>query len=99
MVESSEKDPKNENIEYAYLVPIKEKYKEYDENLLGTYQIEERSGDLTYERMLDAINEFTKGNCCSKNLENYILGNNINSIYQKRPNLFNYNINMATIPC
>ena len=93
VVESSEKDPKNENIEYAYLVPIKKKYKEYNEKLLGTYQIEERSGDLTYERMLDAINEFTKGNCCSKNLENYILGNNINNIYQKRPNLFNYNIN------
>ena len=76
---------------YAYLVPIKEKYRNgYD--LTGEYVVNERIGDLTYIRMKEAIREFIKGNCCSKNLEKYILGeadSNLNNIELK--NIFNYN--------
>ena len=76
---------------YAYLVPIKEKYRNgYD--LTGEYVVNERIGDLTYIRMKEAIREFIKGNCCSKNLEKYILGDadsNLNNIELK--NIFNYN--------
>ena len=42
--------------------------------------------------MKEAIREFIKGNCCSKNLEKYILGeadSNLNNIELK--NIFNYN--------
>ena len=76
---------------YAYLVPIKEKYRN-DYDLTGEYVVNERIGDLTYIRMKDAIREFIKGNCCSKNLEKYILGeanSNLNNIELK--NIFNYN--------
>ena len=76
---------------YAYLVPIKEKYRN-DYDLTGEYVVNERIGDLTYIRMKEAIREFIKGNCCSKNLEKYILGeadSNLNNIELK--NIFNYN--------
>ena len=76
---------------YAYLVPIKEKYRN-DYDLTGEYVVNERIGDLTYIRMKEAIREFIKGNCCSKNLEQYILGeadSNLNNIELK--NIFNYN--------
>ena len=67
-----EEDPDKKNIVYAYLIPIKEKYRAYNKNLIKKYIVKERSGDLTYERMTDAINAFIEGNYCSKNLEKYI---------------------------
>ena len=45
---------------YAYLVPIQEKYR-YSKNLEGEYMANERTGDLTYYRMVQAINEFVNG--------------------------------------
>ena len=90
VVESTEKDPDNENIVYSYLIPIKEKYRYYSEKLIDEFQVEERNGDLTYERMLEAINEFIEGNCCSKNIEKYILGNSVINGYKKFPKIFNY---------
>ena len=76
---------------YAYLVPIKKQYR-YNFNLNGEYLVNERIGDLTYIRMKEAIKEFIKGNCCSKNLEKYILGeagSNLKNI--ELNNIFNYN--------
>ena len=90
VVESTEKDPDNENIVYSYLIPIKLKYRLYSEKLIDEFQVEERNGDLTYERMLEAINEFIEGNCCSKNIEKYILGNSVINGYKKFPKIFNY---------
>ena len=90
VVESTEKDPDNENIVYSYLIPIKLKYRYYSEKLIDEFQVEERNGDLTYERMLEAINEFIEGNCCSKNIEKYILGNSVINGYKKFPKIFNY---------
>ena len=90
VVESTEKDPDNESIVYSYLIPIKEKYRYYSEKLIDEFQVEERNGDLTYERMLEAINEFIEGNCCSKNIEKYILGNSVINGYKKFPKIFNY---------
>ena len=90
VVESTEKDPDNESIVYSYLIPIKEKYRYYSEKLIDEFQVEERNGDLTYERMLEAINEFIEGNCCSKNIEKYILGNSVINGYKEFPKIFNY---------
>ena len=92
VVDSSEEDPDDNSIIYAYIVPIKVKDRYYNKNMLGKYKVEERSGDLTYERMLDAINEFIEGKCCSKNLENYILGNEIENYkrFKEFKNIFNY---------
>ena len=90
VVESTEKDPDNESIVYSYLIPIKEKYRYYSEKLIDEFQVEERNGDLTYERMLEAINEFIEGNCCSKNIEKYILGNSVINGYKEFNKIFNY---------
>ena len=75
---------------YAYLVPIQEKYR-YSKNLEGEYMTNERTGDLTYYRMEQAINEFVNGNCCSNIIENYILGNNIFKNNRRLYDLFNFN--------
>lgn len=77
---------------YAYLVPIKEKYR-YSMDLARKYIVNERTGDLTYIRMKDAIDEFMEGNCCSKNIEKYILGKNVsyNSGYNKLKDIIDYN--------
>jgi len=75
---------------YAYLIPIKEKYR-YSNKLEGNYNVCERIGDLTYYRMGDAIDEFLEGKCCSKEIENYILGNNISKKRRNLKNIFNYN--------
>ena len=77
---------------YAYLVPIKEKYR-YSDDLEGKYIVNERIGDLTYIRMKDAIEEFIEGNCCSKNIENFILGKNVNynSSHNILKSIINYN--------
>ena len=68
VIDSSEDDPDEEGVVYAYLVPIKEEY-QYSKDITGNYDVQERNGDLTYERMLDAINQFVNGNYNSKNLE------------------------------
>ena len=75
---------------YAYLVPIKKKYR-YNYDLTGEYVSNERLGDLTYIRMKDAINEFNEGNSCSKHLENYILGEDMSKYTNKElKKIFNY---------
>ena len=79
----------NTEDKYAYLVPIKEKYR-YSNKLEGNYDVCERIGDLTYYRMGDAIDEFLEGNCCSKKIENYILGKNISNNARRLNNLFDY---------
>ena len=91
VVEYSEEDPNDKNIEYAYLVPVKENYRLYSPDILGNFKVEERKGDLTYDRMLEAINQFLQGDSCSYNIENYILGKNINNGYREFKNIFNYN--------
>ena len=91
VVEYSEEDPNDKNIEYAYLVPVKENYRLYSPDILGKFKVEERKGDLTYDRMLEAINQFLQDNSCSYNIENYILGKNINNGYREFKNIFNYN--------
>ena len=83
-------DSTEDNI-YAYFVPIKEKYRN-SMNLVGQYVVNERTGDLTYYRMKQAIDEFTEGNCCSKHLEEYILGKDVSSFINMRlNNIFDYN--------
>ena len=77
---------------YAYLVPIKEKYR-YNYNLVGKYFVNERLGDLTYIRMKDAINEFIEGYSCSNHLEKYILGEDMSQYENKQlKQIFNFNI-------
>ena len=61
VIDSSEEDPDEDGVVYAYLVPIKEEY-QYSKDITGYYDVQERIGDLTYERMLDAINQFVNGN-------------------------------------
>ena len=89
VIDSSEEDPDEEGTIYAYLVPIKDEY-QHSIDITGNYSVQERNGDLTYERMLDAINLFVKGNYCSKNIENYILGKNITNKKRELKNVFNY---------
>ena len=77
---------------YSYIVPIKEKYR-YSKDLTGEYVVNERNGDLTFDRMDQAIDTFNEGECCSENLEKYILGQDIsndNINNKKFYNLFNY---------
>ena len=83
----------NENY-YCYIQPIKKKYRNYRRtyNLCGYYNVKERTGDLTYIRMEDALNEFHDNDCCSHNLKLLIIGNNINNHTQHLNNLFNYRI-------
>lgn len=92
VIDSSEEDPDKEGVVYAYLVPIKEEY-QYSKDITGYYDVQERIGDLTYERMLDAINQFVNGNYFSKNLEKYILGENITKKEREFKNIFNYEVN------
>ena len=84
---------------YAYLVPIKERYRN-STDLVGQYTVNERTGDLTYYRMKQAIDEFLDNNCCSKIIEKYILGDDTSNFNNKPLNqLFNYNrYYLATIP-
>ena len=89
IVESTEQDPDNKNIFYSYLVPIKKEYRKKLKKLLGKFEVEERNGDLTYQRTEEAIKGFLHDNCCSKNLENYILGNPIIKKHKKFENIFN----------
>jgi len=92
VIDSSEEDPDEEGVIYAYLVLIKEEY-QYSKDITGNYDVQERNGDLTYERMIDAINQFVNGNYCPKNLEKYILGENITNKEREFKNIFNYKVN------
>ena len=81
----------NKGVVFAYLIPIKRYYRN-SKYLLCNYIIKERNGDLTYERMDDALNGFFQGKNCSNNIQKYILGFNpqqINS-YASLNALFNY---------
>ena len=81
----------NKGVVFAYLIPIKRYYRN-SKYLLCNYIIKERNGDLTYERMDDALNGFVQGKNCSNNIQKYILGFNpqqINS-YASLNALFNY---------
>jgi hypothetical protein len=96
VVDSSEEDPFLKGVVYSYLIPIKRRYRtfNYNNNLLGNYKVKEKSCDLTYQRMEEALDDFEKGEggqVCSENLESYILGNykhSRNNYYLN--NLFNY---------
>ena len=76
VIDSSEEDLYRRNLVYAYLVPIKERYRKFHfrNKIIGTYKVEERNGDLTYKRMKDALDDFSNGETCSENIEKYILG-------------------------
>ena len=88
VIDSSEED--ENGIAYAYLVPIQERYRyKLRKNILGYYTVKERNGDVTYQRMEQALNDFDNGDCCSRNLERYILGHNI--YYYNMDDIFNYN--------
>ena len=81
----------NKGVVFSYLIPIKRYYRN-SKYLLCNYIIKERNGDLTYERMDDALNGFVQGNNCSKNIQKYILGFNPQQIncYVSLNALFNY---------
>ena len=75
---------------YCYIQPIKKKYRKTN-YLRGNYNVIERSGDLTYIRMKDALKEFYDNNgCCSQNLHSLIIGNNINNRRRYLNHLFNF---------
>lgn len=79
---------------YAYLVPIQEKYRySRKSRIVGRYIANERTGDLTYYRMDQAINAFIRENCCSKNIQKFILGEKIeNNVFNRELKyIFNYN--------
>ena len=81
----------NKGVVFAYLIPIKRYYRN-SKYLLCNYMIRERNGDLTYERMDDALNGFVQGKNCSNNIQKYILEftpQQINS-YASLNALFNY---------
>ena len=91
VMDFSEEDQYKKGVVYAYLVPIRNRYR-YSKNkeLVGNYTVQERSGDLTYDRMNEALDQFSIGGCCSKNITKYILGDYIK--YSKYlDNIFNYN--------
>lgn len=65
------------DLSYAYIIPIR---KSLWENLNGNYNIKERAGEITYYRMLDAINYFSeeKNERLSSVVADKILGRNVN---------------------
>ena len=91
VMDFSEEDQYKKGVVYAYLVPIRNRYR-YSKNkeLVGNYTVQERSGDLTYDRMNEALDQFSIGGCCSKNITKYILGDYIKYI-KYLDNIFNYN--------
>ena len=91
VIDSQEEDPYRKGIVYVNLVPIKAKYRyKFASELLGNFTVKERSGDLTYDRMDDALNDFANGKCCSKNIESYILGHEIER-KKNMSKIFNFN--------
>ena len=79
-----------ENEYYSYIVPIKKKYR-YSMDLIGKYDVKERSGDLTYIRMKDALDEFSQDESCSDIIGSFILGNDFNIRKNNKYDLFNFN--------
>ena len=71
---------------FAYIIPIKKKLI----NLIGNYTVKERNGDLTYERMSDALDNFVNEDCCSNHIEKYILGNQYFKKSYNLSKIFNY---------
>ena len=90
VIDSQEEHPYRKNIVYVNLVPIKERYRyRLARELIGVFEVKERNGDLTFDRMENALDEFEEGDCCSKNIERYILGKeNIRRKNMKK--LFNF---------
>lgn len=82
------------DLSYAYIIPIKTSLRDINKiDLTGNYLIKERNGEITFIRMLEAINEFSEGNqVCGNLITNKILGKNINENeeYKKLSKLFNY---------
>ena len=65
VIDSQEEDPYRKNIVYVNLVPIKERYRyRKARELLGIFKVKERNGDLTFDRMENALDEFEEGDCC-----------------------------------
>ena len=88
VIDSSEEDERG--IVYAYLVPIQERYRyRLRKKILGYFRVKERNGDVTYQRMEQALNDFDNGECCSTNLESLILGHNIRYLGNIN-DIFNY---------
>ena len=78
VIDSQEEDLDRKGTVYVNLVPIKEKYLyKFAGQLIGSFKVKERNGDLTYDRMDDALDAFENGKCCSKNIERYIFGHEI----------------------
>ena len=91
VIDSQEEDPYKNGIVYVNLVPIKKRYRyKFARELIGVFEVKERNGDLTYDRMENALVEFEEGKVCSKNIEHYIIG--VDNIRTKNMNeIFNYN--------
>ena len=86
-------DKKRKYFYYCYIQPIKKEYRKTT-HLCGHYKVIERSGDLTYIRMKNALKEFYDNNgCCSQNLHSLIIGNNINNQIQNLNHLFYFSEN------
>ena len=72
VIDSQEEDPYKNGIVYVNLVPIKKRYRyKFARELIGVFEVKERNGDLTYDRMENALVEFEEGKVCSKNIERY----------------------------
>ena len=52
--------------------------------------MEERNGDLVFERMANALYSYVNEKCCSSNIERYIIGSYSNNERKKLKNIFNY---------
>ena len=72
----------------VFIVPIKEQLRNNLSSLLGNYNVKERSGDLTYERMSIAIDEFVGPDCMDPDVERAILGQGLK---WKFLDVFDYN--------
>ena len=90
VIDSQEEDPYKKGVVYVNLVPIKVRYRyKFARELLGNFIVKERNGDLTYDRMDEAHDDFDNEKCCSKNIEHYILGHEIKR-KKNMNNIFNF---------
>ena len=90
VIDSQEEDPYKKGVVYVNLVPIKVRYRyKFARELLGNFIVKERNGDLTYDRMDEALDDFDNEKCCSKNIEHYILGHEIKR-KKNMNNIFNF---------
>ena len=59
VIDSQEEDPYKKGVVYVNLVPIKVRYRyKFARELLGNFIVKERNGDLTYDRMDEALDDF-----------------------------------------